>query len=93
MKAFVRNNGLTIALVVMFLFSSVGMIWSGLSAYNDELHEHGSQTVTLLRDLSSGDFLSAFFENWGKRIPADVGVCHADGPAVSTWLCRVARSR
>ena len=64
MKAFLRNNGLTIALVVMFLFSSVGMIWSGLSAYNDELHEHGSQTVTLLRYLSSGDFLSALFENW-----------------------------
>ena len=64
MKAFLRNNGLTIALVVMFLFSSVGMIWSGLSAYNDERHEHGSQTVTLLRYLSSGDFLSALFENW-----------------------------
>jgi len=63
-KGFVRDNGLTIALVVMFLFSSVGMIWSGLSAYNDELHEHGSQTVTLLRYLGSGDFLSALFENW-----------------------------
>ena len=64
MRAFLRNNGLTIALVVMFLFSGVGMIWSGLSAYNDELHEHGSQTAALLRYLSSGDFLSALFENW-----------------------------
>ncbi|WP_367118906.1 DUF6766 family protein [Mesorhizobium sp.] len=60
----VRDNGLTIALVAMFLFSALGMIWSGHSAYNEELREHGSAAIGLLAYLKSGDFLSALFENW-----------------------------
>lgn len=42
MKTFARDNGLTIALVALFLFSGVGMIWSGHTAYNEELQHHGS---------------------------------------------------
>lgn len=64
MRRFFRDNGLTIALVGMFLFSAVGMIWSGHSAYNKELREHGSAAIGLLAYLTSGDFLSALFENW-----------------------------
>src|SRR5689334_13121423 len=64
MKAFIRDNGLTIALVAMFLFSVIGMIWSGLSAYNQELQEHGSDAIGLQAYLTSGNFLSALFENW-----------------------------
>jgi hypothetical protein len=56
-RAVLRNNGLTIALVAMFLFGAVGMIWSGLAAYNEELREHGSQAVDLVAYLSSGDFM------------------------------------
>jgi hypothetical protein len=63
-KTFVRDNGLTIALVALFLFSALGMIWSGHSAYNDELQHHGSPAIALLAYLMSGDFLSALFENW-----------------------------
>ncbi|TIT54767.1 MAG: hypothetical protein E5W72_02495 [Mesorhizobium sp.] len=48
----------------MFLFSALGMIWSGHSAYNEELREHGSAAIGLLAYLKSGDFLSALFENW-----------------------------
>lgn len=64
MKTFVRDNGLTIALVALFLFSGLGMIWSGHSAYNEELQHHGSPANGLLADLMSGQFLSALFENW-----------------------------
>jgi hypothetical protein len=64
MKAFFRDNGLTIALVAMFLLSVLGMIWSGHSAYNEELQQHGSAAIGLLSYLASGDFLSALFENW-----------------------------
>ena len=64
MKSFFRDNGLTIALVAMFLFSAIGMIWSGHAAYNEELQNHGSASVGLLSYLASGDFLSALFENW-----------------------------
>ncbi|MER8498142.1 hypothetical protein NKH36_28720, partial [Mesorhizobium sp. M1312] len=42
----------------------LGMIWSGHSAYNEGLREHGSAAIGLLAYLKSGDFLSALFENW-----------------------------
>ena len=64
MRVFFRDNGLTIALVTMLLFSTLGMIWSGYSVYNEELEEHGAAAVGLLAYLGSGDFLSALFENW-----------------------------
>ena len=64
MKTFFRDNGLTIVLVTMFLFSVLGMIWSGQAALNEELREHGSPALGLLEYISSGDFLSALFENW-----------------------------
>ncbi|TIL94888.1 MAG: hypothetical protein E5Y73_10230 [Mesorhizobium sp.] len=64
MKSFFRDNGLTIALVAMFLFSAIGMIWSGHTAYNEGLQNHGSASIGLLSYLASGDFLSALFENW-----------------------------
>jgi len=59
-----RDNGLTIALVTLFLFSLLGMIWSGHVARNRDLEEHGLATVGLLAYVTSGDFLSALFENW-----------------------------
>jgi hypothetical protein len=64
MRAFFRDNGLTIALVVMFLFSMLGMIWSGHAAHNEELREHGRAVIGLLAYTGSGAFLSALFENW-----------------------------
>ena len=52
MKTLFRDNGLTIALVALFLFSALGMIWSGHSAYNQELRHHGSAAVGLLAYLT-----------------------------------------
>jgi magnesium-transporting ATPase (P-type) len=64
MKTFLRDNGLTIALVAMFFFTTLGMIWTGHAAYNEELQQHGTTAVGVLQYLVSGDFLSALFENW-----------------------------
>ncbi len=64
MKTFFRDNGLTIVLVAMFLFSFLGMIWSGQAAHNKDLIDHELPVVGLLQYVSSGDFLSALFENW-----------------------------
>ena len=64
MKNFLRDNGLTIALVTMFLLSAIGMIWSGQAAYNEELRDHGAPAVGVLGYLMTGNFLSALFENW-----------------------------
>ncbi|RWJ04865.1 MAG: hypothetical protein EOR25_29565 [Mesorhizobium sp.] len=64
MKTFLRDNGLTIVLVTMFLFSMIGMIWTGQAAHNEELIKHGSPALGLLAYMASGTFLSALFENW-----------------------------
>lgn len=64
MRIFFRDNGLTIALMAMFLFSVVGMIWSGHLNHNEELTRHGGRAIGLLAYLGSGAFLSSLFENW-----------------------------
>ena len=64
MRTFLRDNGLTIALIALFLFSGIGMVWSGHAAYNKELSEHGSPAIGIAGYLTSGDFVSALFENW-----------------------------
>ena len=64
MKTFFRDNGLTIVLLALFLFSALGMVWSGHAAYNEDLREHGSVPIGLSSYLTSGEFLSALFENW-----------------------------
>ena len=64
MKKFLRDNGLTIALMALFAASMLGMIVAGQASYNQELRDHGSGPVGLATYLATGDFLSALFENW-----------------------------
>jgi hypothetical protein len=61
----VRDNGLLLACLGLFVVFFVGMIVSGAATYNEEQLDHGSQeTVSLLGYLLSGDFVEATFENW-----------------------------
>lgn len=64
MKTFLRDNGLTIVLMLCFLLSMIGMIAAGLASYNSELAEHSAPGIGLPGYLQSGQFLSALFENW-----------------------------
>ena len=64
MKRFLRNNGLTLTLALLFGASLVGQVWTGLAAENAEQALHGEALTTLLPYLGSGSFLSALFENW-----------------------------
>ena len=64
MSRFVRNNGLTLALLAMFLLTLGGMAITGLTSHNQELLQHGRQAVPLGAYLTSGPFLSALLENW-----------------------------
>lgn len=64
MRTLLRDNGLTLALVLMFLGSIAGMVLTGNAAFNKELLDHGQQEVGLTDYLTSGNFLSALFENW-----------------------------
>ena len=63
-RAFLRDNGLTIALSTLFIFSIAAMGLTGWKAHNTVLLEHGTAPLGLLSYLRSGDFASAVFENW-----------------------------
>jgi hypothetical protein len=64
MRRLLRDNGLSIALLTMFLLSAIGMIGAGQVSYNEELRQHGADEVSLFAYVATGDFLSALFENW-----------------------------
>jgi hypothetical protein len=64
MKKWIRDNGLTLALAVLFLASLVGQIVAGHGAENEERLQHGQVLIGLGEYLKGGPFLSALFENW-----------------------------
>jgi hypothetical protein len=64
MKTWLRDNGLTIALLVLFAGSLVGQMFAGWSSDNAERALHGQGALGLAVYLVSGEFLSALFENW-----------------------------
>lgn len=64
MRTFIRDNGLTLALSLMFFASVAAMVLTGRAASNEELLEHGKEGLGLAAYVSSGEFLSALFENW-----------------------------
>jgi hypothetical protein len=59
-----RENGLSLVLVALFLAFWVGQALAGHRHYNDEQHEHGQRAVSLSEYLRSSDFLEATTENW-----------------------------
>jgi hypothetical protein len=65
MKRFLRDNGLSLVLFVLFFFAFlVGQSLTGHQHYNNEQQEHGQQTVGYLEYLGTGHFLEATMENW-----------------------------
>lgn len=64
MKTFLRNNGLSICFLILFLVSMVGQIIFGFKEHNKELLEDSSAIITLSSYLTSGHFIQATFENW-----------------------------
>ncbi|KFF03019.1 DUF6766 family protein [Flavobacterium reichenbachii] len=64
MKKFIHQNSLSIAFIVLFIFSMLGQIIFGIELYNKELIENGSSAVSLQDYLLSGHFIEATFENW-----------------------------
>jgi hypothetical protein len=62
--SFVYRNGLSLAFLVLMLFSLAGQIYSGWLEHNDFLAEYGRSPQELSAYLMSGHFLQATFENW-----------------------------
>ncbi|HVH46831.1 MAG TPA: DUF6766 family protein, partial [Labilithrix sp.] len=62
--SFFRDNALSIAALLLFLFSLLGQALTGLSVTNAEAREHGAAVVSFGQYIVSGDFVEATFENW-----------------------------
>lgn len=61
---FLRDNGLTLTLVLVTLGCIAGMVAAGVTSENETRASHGQPPLGLLAYLASGPFLSALFENW-----------------------------
>lgn len=61
---FLRDNGLTLALMACFLFSFGGMLLAGWVEQNADRIAHHEAAEGIAAYAMSGDFLSALFENW-----------------------------
>jgi hypothetical protein len=64
MKKFLRNNGLSIVMLLLFFASLVGQIITGQKQHNEDMIEKGGTTLGLSEYLTSGHFLQSTFENW-----------------------------
>ena len=64
MRRFLRDNGLSVTLFVLFVVSLAGQALTGWRAYAGELRLHDMPPPGFLAYLSSGHFISGVFENW-----------------------------
>ncbi|MGZ4637465.1 MAG: DUF6766 family protein [Actinomycetes bacterium] len=64
MRRWSRDHGLLLANLGLFALFFVGMVLSGVRAYNADQLEHHQAAVSLVGYLHSGDFVEATFENW-----------------------------
>jgi hypothetical protein len=64
MRAWLRDHGLLLANLALFVIFIGGMVLSGVRVYNSEQTEHGGSPVSLGGYLKTGDFVEATFENW-----------------------------
>jgi hypothetical protein len=61
---FLRRNGLSVAVTLLFALFMVGQTVTGQHVYNEERMEHGQASVPLSSYLATGHFLEATMENW-----------------------------
>lgn len=59
-----RDNGLSVTLFLLFLVSVTGHGVAGWIAGNEDLARDGFAPITLLAYLGGGEFKSTLFENW-----------------------------
>jgi hypothetical protein len=62
--SWLRNHGLVIVNVLLFLGFLIGMTLSGWHVSNDDALDHGDPVQSLGAYLASGDYWEAVSENW-----------------------------
>lgn len=64
MKRTLRNHGLLIALLGLFIIIQIGLSLVGAQQYNNERADHGKAPVGYVDYLASAAFMEATMENW-----------------------------
>jgi len=64
MMRLLKDNGLTIVLLVLFAMSIGGQLVAGWKVASEDALRHGQQAKALTEYTQSPDFLSSVFENW-----------------------------
>lgn len=64
MRRVLRDNGLSLALLALFLLCWAGQIVTGWHVFNEEQVQHGAPLLPLADYLISPHFLEATAENW-----------------------------
>lgn len=64
MPAFLKNNGLTLVLVVLFALSILGQWFTGWRVAIEDAVRHGQHADSIWDYARSPQFLSSVFENW-----------------------------
>ena len=64
MRRFFHDNGLSIAVFGLFLFSLAGQYVTGWHEFNDEQRLRGRIEVSFAGYVGEGHFVEAVFENW-----------------------------
>lgn len=64
MRKLLRDNGLSIAVLTIFLVFLVAESVAGWRVYNDDLRDHGKPAVEYRTFIGTGRFIEATAENW-----------------------------
>jgi hypothetical protein len=64
MRKWVKEHGLLLANIGLFVVFFGGMVFSGAADYSEDQVAHGQSAVSVLEYLGTGAFLEATFENW-----------------------------
>jgi len=64
MYTFLKNNGLSVVFLLLFILALVGQTITGFNEHNKERAEEGQANVAFSAYFTSGHFLQATFENW-----------------------------
>lgn len=70
MGRMLRNNGLSLVLLLLFLAFIVGQAVTGMHEYNDEQAEHGEPSLQMNDYLRTGHFVEITAENWQSEFLA-----------------------
>jgi hypothetical protein len=64
LRRILRDNGLSLTLVALFLAFWVGQALVGHRQHNEEQRQHGQPALSLVEYLESSEFVEATTENW-----------------------------